>query len=64
VMAQISVSPKRTVSSIRCIFMDLSLMVNIPLAPGERAEILLDLREDSGKFLRLQSYSAEITPTI
>ncbi len=33
------------------------------LSPGERAEILLDLRQDSGKFLRLQSYSAEITPT-
>ena len=39
------------------------LMNRLRLAPGERAEILLDLREDSGKFLRLQSYSAEITPT-
>jgi len=33
------------------------------LAPGERAEILVDLRQDSGKFLLLQSYSAEMTPT-
>jgi len=33
------------------------------LSPGERAEILVDLRQDSGKFLLLQSYSAEMTPT-
>jgi FtsP/CotA-like multicopper oxidase with cupredoxin domain len=33
------------------------------LAPGERAEILVDLRADSGQYLRLQSFSAEITPT-
>jgi FtsP/CotA-like multicopper oxidase with cupredoxin domain len=38
-------------------------MNRLRLSPGERAEILLDLRQDSGKFLRLQSYSAEITPT-
>jgi len=35
-------------------------MTRLPLAPGERAEILLDLRTDSGKYLLLKSYSAEI----
>lgn len=38
-------------------------MQRLRLSPGERAEILLDLRTDSGKSLLLQSYSAEITPT-
>jgi len=33
------------------------------LAPGERAEILVDLRAKSGQYLRLQSFSADITPT-
>ncbi len=38
-------------------------MQRLRLAPAERAEILLDLRADSGKYLLLQSYSAEITPS-
>ena len=38
-------------------------MNRLRLAPGERAEILLDLRNQAGKYLRLQSYSAEITPS-
>ncbi len=37
-------------------------MNRLRLSPGERAEILLDLRQDSGKFLLLQSYSAEMSP--
>jgi len=38
-------------------------MQRLRLSTGERAEILLDLRADSGKQLLLQSYSAEITPS-
>jgi blue copper oxidase len=37
-------------------------MKRLRLAPGERAEILVDLRQDSGQFLLLKSYSAEISP--
>ncbi|WP_069472451.1 multicopper oxidase family protein [Candidatus Marithrix sp. Canyon 246] len=37
-------------------------MQRLRLSSGERAEILLDLRADSGKSLLLKSYSAEITP--
>jgi len=34
------------------------------LAPGERAEILLDLREDLNKTLKLMSYSSEVTSVL
>ena len=34
------------------------------LSPGERAEILLDLRQDAGGYLILQSFSAEISPLL
>ncbi|BCG63423.1 MAG: blue copper oxidase [Methyloprofundus sp.] len=37
-------------------------LTRMHLAPGERAEILLDLRTDSGQYLLLQSFSAELSP--
>lgn len=40
------------------------MMKRLRLAPGERAEILLDLRQDSGQYLTLQSYSGEISATM
>jgi bilirubin oxidase len=36
-------------------------MRRLRMAPAERAEILLDLRADNGKYLVLKSYSAEIS---
>ncbi len=36
-------------------------LTRMRLAPGERAEILLDLRQESGRYLLLQSFSAELS---
>ncbi len=35
-------------------------LTRLPLAPGERAEILIDLSQDSGKKIRITSYSSEL----
>ncbi|BCX88383.1 blue copper oxidase [Methylomarinovum tepidoasis] len=39
-------------------------MNRLRLAPGERAEILLDLRQDINNYLILKSYSEETTPSL
>lgn len=37
------------------------MLTRLLLAPGERADILIDLRQDPGKMLALMSYSSETT---